>query len=183
MLYVFALLADSVCFTRLSTSRGTESRGIDYHLIFIHCSDFTPSIIVNDEAIPDISDREFNTIQSRIAETKGHRITVILDCSYGGFAGLPDPATRTSHQTTHATLQDMLLTEEKNMKDRPGYRSILSKSWYSNMISHVILTASEDYQFASEEKLEGKDGRHIGVFTDSLVRVLWSGYIIEHHVR
>ncbi|KAK0432291.1 peptidase C14, caspase domain-containing protein, partial [Armillaria borealis] len=30
--------------------------------------------------VPDISDREFNTILNLISRTKGHRITVILDC-------------------------------------------------------------------------------------------------------
>ncbi|PBK95123.1 hypothetical protein ARMGADRAFT_863898, partial [Armillaria gallica] len=37
-------------------------------------------IIVNDEAIPDIGDRELNAILSLIAEYKRSRITVILDC-------------------------------------------------------------------------------------------------------
>ncbi len=136
-------------------------------------------IIVNDEAIPDISDRELNAILSLIAEYKRSPITVILDCCYGGSIGLPEPGARTSPQTTHATVQDMLLAGEKNLKDYPGYRSILSKNWSPDMDSHVILTACEDYQFANEKKVEGKDGGHIGVFTDSLVRVLRSGYITE----
>ncbi|KAK0451917.1 hypothetical protein EV421DRAFT_1683741, partial [Armillaria borealis] len=34
--------------------------------------------------IPDISDRELNTILSQISRTKGHRITVILDCCHAG---------------------------------------------------------------------------------------------------
>ncbi|PBK65038.1 hypothetical protein ARMSODRAFT_844678, partial [Armillaria solidipes] len=40
----------------------------------------------NNAPIPDISDREFNTILSRIAEVEGHRITVILDCCHAGGA-------------------------------------------------------------------------------------------------
>ncbi|KAK0431410.1 peptidase C14, caspase domain-containing protein [Armillaria borealis] len=136
-------------------------------------------IIVNNEAIPDISDRELHTILSLIAEHKRSRITVILDCCHGGSIGLPEPGVRTLPQTTHATPQDMLLAGEKNLKDYPGYRSILSKNWSPDMDSHVILTACEDYQFAKEKRVEGKDGGHIGVFTDSLVRVLQSSYITE----
>ncbi|PBK65035.1 hypothetical protein ARMSODRAFT_917952 [Armillaria solidipes] len=135
--------------------------------------------IVNNEAIPDISDRELNAILSLIAEYKRSRITVILDCCHGGSIGLPEPGARTLPQTTHATPQDMLLAGEKNLKDYPGYRSILSNNWYPDMDSYVILTACEDYQFAKEKRVEGKDGGHIGVFTDSLVRVLQSSYITE----
>ncbi|KAK0482157.1 peptidase C14, caspase domain-containing protein, partial [Armillaria luteobubalina] len=34
----------------------------------------------NGKPVPDISDRALNTILSLIAQAKGHRITVILDC-------------------------------------------------------------------------------------------------------
>ncbi|KAK0222824.1 peptidase C14, caspase domain-containing protein, partial [Armillaria nabsnona] len=34
--------------------------------------------------VPDISDREFNTILTQISRVKGHRITVILDCCHSG---------------------------------------------------------------------------------------------------
>ncbi|KAK0184157.1 hypothetical protein F5146DRAFT_891537, partial [Armillaria mellea] len=40
--------------------------------------------IINDEAIPEISDREFNIILSLIAESKHSRITIILDCCHSG---------------------------------------------------------------------------------------------------
>ncbi|KAK0213453.1 hypothetical protein DFS33DRAFT_1226655, partial [Desarmillaria ectypa] len=36
----------------------------------------------NGITIPDISDREINTILSEISRTKGHRITFILDCCH-----------------------------------------------------------------------------------------------------
>ncbi|KAG7439744.1 uncharacterized protein BT62DRAFT_957771, partial [Guyanagaster necrorhizus] len=38
----------------------------------------------NDNPIPDISDREFNTILTLIAGVKGHHITVIFDCCHSG---------------------------------------------------------------------------------------------------
>ncbi|KAK0432278.1 peptidase C14, caspase domain-containing protein, partial [Armillaria borealis] len=34
--------------------------------------------------VPDISDREFNTILTRISRAKGRHITVILDCCHSG---------------------------------------------------------------------------------------------------
>ncbi|KAK0470512.1 peptidase C14, caspase domain-containing protein, partial [Armillaria novae-zelandiae] len=40
----------------------------------------------NGKPVPDISDREFNTILSLIAQEKGHHITVILDCCHSGGA-------------------------------------------------------------------------------------------------
>ncbi|KAK0207482.1 hypothetical protein IW262DRAFT_1282051, partial [Armillaria fumosa] len=36
----------------------------------------------NGDTIPDISDREFNTILMLISQVKGHHITVILDCCH-----------------------------------------------------------------------------------------------------
>ncbi|KAK0474393.1 peptidase C14, caspase domain-containing protein, partial [Armillaria novae-zelandiae] len=38
----------------------------------------------DDKPVPDISDREFNTILKEISRVKGHRITVILDCCHSG---------------------------------------------------------------------------------------------------
>ncbi len=40
------------------------------------------------QPVPDISDREFNTILTRISQVKGHCITVILDCCYSGKIGV-----------------------------------------------------------------------------------------------
>ncbi|KAK0241032.1 hypothetical protein EDD85DRAFT_387381 [Armillaria nabsnona] len=69
----------------------------------------------------------------------------------------------------------MLLVGE----DYPGYRSILSKDWYPDMESHVALAACKEYEFAKEKKIPGEGGAvgYIGIFTDSLVRVLRSGYL------
>ncbi|KAK0195810.1 caspase domain-containing protein [Armillaria mellea] len=122
------------------------------------------------KAIPDISDRELNAILSLITNSKRSRITVILDCCHGDGASrdLPGLGARTSPQTIHTTLQDMLLAGEENMKNHPGYRSILSKNWCPDMDCHVILTACKEFQFASEKRVEGKDGGYIGFFTESL---------------
>ncbi len=57
--------------------------------------------------VPDISDREFNTILTQISRVKGHRITVILDCCHSGSVsrGLPEPGARVSPATERATPQ------------------------------------------------------------------------------
>ncbi|SJL17908.1 uncharacterized protein ARMOST_21476 [Armillaria ostoyae] len=134
----------------------------------------------NGKPVPDISDREFNTILSLISRAKGHCITVILDCCYSGgvFRNLPEPGARTSPPMARATLQDMLVAGERNLMRHTGYRSILGNDWHPDMDSHVVLAACRDYQYAKAKKAIREDGTagYIGIFTDSLVRVLRSGY-------
>ncbi len=134
----------------------------------------------NDKPVPDISDREFNTILSLIARAKGHCITVILDCCHAGGVcrNLPEPGARTSPPMARATLQDMLVVGEKNLIHYPGYRSISANDWHPDMDSHVVLAACRDYEYAKAKKVKREDGTsvYIGIFTDSLVRVLRSGY-------
>ncbi|PBK64971.1 hypothetical protein ARMSODRAFT_961560 [Armillaria solidipes] len=134
----------------------------------------------NGVLIPDISDRELNTMLTLISRAKGHRITVILDCCHSGgiCRGLPEPGARTSPPITRATLQDMLVAGENNLMHYPGYRSILVKDWLPDMSSHVVLAACRDYEYAKAKKVQLEDGTagYIGIFTDSLVRVLRSGY-------
>ncbi|SJL17892.1 uncharacterized protein ARMOST_21459 [Armillaria ostoyae] len=130
--------------------------------------------------IPDVSDREMNTILTLISRAKGHCITVILDCCYAGglCRDVPEPGARISPPMTRATLQEMLVAGEKNLKRYPGYRSILGNDWLPDMDSHVVLAACTDYQYAKVKKVQREDGTagYIGIFTDSLVRVLRSGY-------
>ncbi len=125
--------------------------------------------------IPDISDREFNTILALISRAKGHHITVILDCchSAGGSRDVPPPGARTCRGTTRATLRDMLHAGEKNLRDIPGCSSILAKDWFPDEESHVVLAACKEYQFAKERRV---DGVEVGIFTHSLLRLLRSGY-------
>ncbi|KAK0494020.1 caspase domain-containing protein [Armillaria luteobubalina] len=65
--------------------------------------------------VPDISDREFNIILTRISHAKGHRITVILDCCHSGSVsrGVPGAGARTSSSTRCATLHDMFIAGDK----------------------------------------------------------------------
>ncbi len=130
--------------------------------------------------VPDISDRELNTSLSLISRKKGHRITVILDCCHSGSLSRSTPylGVRRTPPTTWATLRDMLITGDRALKVYPGYRSIFPKDWYPDMDSHVVLAACKAYQFAKWKKVKGTDGEaeYIGIFTDSLVRALRSGY-------
>ncbi|SJK96809.1 uncharacterized protein ARMOST_00055 [Armillaria ostoyae] len=128
--------------------------------------------------IPDISDRELNSILSQISQTKGHHITVILDCCHSGGTsfGLPERGARTAPQTRHATLDDMLLSGHNLLKDYPGYRSILAKDWGPDMDSNVVLAACRDYEFAKAKKMKGGDGVYNGVFMHSLLRALRSDW-------
>lgn len=135
----------------------------------------------NGKPVPDISDREFNTILSLISRVKGHNITVILDCCYSGGVSrdVPELGARTSPPMMRATVQDMLITGENNLMRYPGYRSILATDWLPDMDSHIALAACRDYQYAKEKEVRREDGKvagHIGIFTDSLVRALQSGH-------
>ncbi len=132
----------------------------------------------NGEPVPDISDREFNTILSLISRAKGNTITVILDCCHSGSVtrGLPEWEVRWSPPTRRTTAKDMLLAGDKTLKHYSGYRSILGKNWCPDMDSHVLLAACMAYQFAKHKKVRTKDGTmgNIGIFTHSLVRALRS---------
>ncbi|KAK0462334.1 caspase domain-containing protein [Desarmillaria tabescens] len=151
--------------------------GVTYGVIETLCPLDRDSLDAYGKPIPDISDREFNTILSRIAEAKGHRITVILDCCHhsGASRCLPEAGSRTLPPMLSVTLQDMLLAGENNLKYYPSYRSILAKDWYPDTESHVLLAACKDYQFAKEKKVNIDNGtRYNGIFTDALARALRS---------
>ncbi|SJL17900.1 uncharacterized protein ARMOST_21467 [Armillaria ostoyae] len=130
--------------------------------------------------VPDISDRELNTILSLISQAKGHCITVILDCCHSSSVsrGLPEPGARTFPPMIRATLEDMLVAGEKDLMHCPGFRSILAKDWHPDMNSHVVLAVCRDYEYAKAKKVNREDGTagYIGIFTDSLVRALRSGH-------
>ncbi|KAK0218535.1 hypothetical protein EDD85DRAFT_780884, partial [Armillaria nabsnona] len=131
--------------------------------------------------VPNISNRDFSTILTLISQAKGHCITVILDCCHSGGVSqnLSEPGAQTASPSRLAMLQDMLLTGDKNLRHYPGYQSIMSKDWYPDMESHVVLAACKAYQFANSKKVEGKAGEagYIGIFMDLLVHVLQSGYL------
>ncbi|KAK0214483.1 caspase domain-containing protein [Armillaria fumosa] len=77
-----------------------------------------------DGDVPDISDREMNSILSEISRTKGHHIIVILDCCH-------------SSSLTRAP-QGERKAADKRLRYLAGYRSVLEEDWFPNMDSHVI---------------------------------------------
>ncbi|KAK0462313.1 caspase domain-containing protein [Desarmillaria tabescens] len=127
-------------------------------------------------------DREINGILTEICRTKGYRITLILDCCHSGGASreVPPPGSRTAPTTRCTTLQDMLLAGDNYLKGYNHYfpGSILARDWRTDMDSHVLVAACKEYQLAKEMKVKREDGtvEHVGIFTDSLLRVLRSGY-------
>ncbi|KAK0452744.1 uncharacterized protein EV420DRAFT_1558223 [Desarmillaria tabescens] len=126
--------------------------------------------------VPDISDREINTILFQISRIKGHRITLILDCCHSGgmTRDLPEPGVRTVSPL--ASLEEMLLAADETLKHFPNYRSVLAEDWLPDMNSHVVLAACREYEFAKEQR--GKVGFN-GIFTQDLVRTLKSGHLGE----
>ncbi len=121
--------------------------------------------------IPDISDREFNTILHEIARAKGKHITVIIDsCHSAGITRVPD---QIRNAPPLANSPDyMMHVGMENLKYISTRISIMDKRWTPDMSSHVVLTACKDFQFAGEYDM---GGRFHGFFTYSLVRALRSG--------
>ncbi|KAK0421601.1 peptidase C14, caspase domain-containing protein [Armillaria borealis] len=124
--------------------------------------------------VPDISDREINTILSEISRTKGHHITFILDCCHASTLtrAVQDEGTvRAIAPLPSGFIAYMLQAADENLRNLPGYRSVLAEDWFPNMDSHVILAACKEYEYAREVKCE--EGYH-GIFTQALTKALKS---------
>ncbi|KAK0501484.1 caspase domain-containing protein [Armillaria luteobubalina] len=136
----------------------------------------------NGVPIPDISNCELNSILSLIAKEKGHHITAIFDCCHAGRVSrsLPETGAQVTHGTKVAMLRGMLDTGEKRLGGNP---SIMSRNWHSDLASHVILAACQNYQYAKAKRVRGKNGKMLGfagIFTKSLLSFLWSrAYTVE----
>ncbi|PBK90853.1 hypothetical protein ARMGADRAFT_1014513 [Armillaria gallica] len=129
--------------------------------------------------IPDITDRELNTILAQISYAKGNRITVILDCCHAGSVTRTlSPGVRTVPPLERASLKDMLLAAEEALRDLPGYRSVFAEDWVPDMDSHVILAACMGDEVAKAKRVK-KKGAEVwgGVFTSLLVKTLRSGVL------
>ncbi|PBK72086.1 hypothetical protein ARMSODRAFT_1069521 [Armillaria solidipes] len=126
--------------------------------------------------IPDISDREINTLFKHISLAKGNKITFIADCCYGGSSSRnsQEPGKRSMRATENISLRDMLCAADERWKqsgDLSDYQSVLLEDWQSDMSSHVVLAACKNFETAKEE--QGHNGFR-GVFTWALVRALRS---------
>ncbi|KAK0183540.1 caspase domain-containing protein [Armillaria mellea] len=124
--------------------------------------------------IPDISDREMNGILHHIARTKGHKITVILDCCHSG-SGTRDIQDQAGVRSVAplGSPEAMLDAANETLSGCPDYHSVVSEDWWPDKSSHVTLAACTEYQFAKETQ---ERGAYNGVFTRSLVRALRSGH-------
>ncbi|KAK0431843.1 caspase domain-containing protein [Armillaria borealis] len=112
--------------------------------------------------IPDISDREINSIFQQISRSKGHQITFFLDACHSGthVRCFPEPGTRTVPPLPRASLRRMLHIADENL----------------NMSSHVIMVACKEYEIARE--VESETGYN-GIFTRALIDALRSGNLSE----
>ncbi|KAK0243567.1 caspase domain-containing protein [Armillaria nabsnona] len=128
----------------------------------------------DDTPVPDISDREFNSIIAQISRAKGNRITVILDCCHSANLNrsFPEEGARAIPPLPRASFDKMLLVADQNMQQFPHYLSIIDEDWFPNMDSHVILAPCREYQLTNERR--GTSGFH-GVFTQCLLDTLRSG--------
>ncbi len=137
----------------------------------------------NGVPVPDISDREVNTILSQIFNEKGSRITCILDCCHAGsITRTLNSNIRTSTALEDTSLEQMLLTAEQNLKNLPGYRSVfLSKGLVPDRVSHVVLAACKKGELAKMEQIRKEDGtmEWRGVFTSQLIDTLKSDGLRE----
>ncbi|PBK90851.1 hypothetical protein ARMGADRAFT_295097 [Armillaria gallica] len=135
--------------------------------------------------IPDISDRELNTVLSQLSRTKGHQITVILDCCHAGsLTRTVTSDVRTAPPLKRFLLEEMLRAGEEDLKDLPGYLpgSILAVDWCPDMASHVLVAACRGHEYASSKevrKAKGMLDSWGGVFTSLLIGTLKSGQLRE----
>ncbi|KAK0486719.1 caspase domain-containing protein [Armillaria luteobubalina] len=129
----------------------------------------------SDGDVPDISDREINGILSEISRTKGHHITVILDCCHSSSLTRAPQGERTVRSirpmSKASSVAVMLQAADNRLRYLPGYQSVLEEDWFPDMESHVILAACKEYEYATE--IKGVDGYH-GIFTRGLIKALKS---------
>ncbi|KAK0470729.1 peptidase C14, caspase domain-containing protein [Armillaria novae-zelandiae] len=126
-------------------------------------------------SIPDISDREFNTILAEISRTKGHHITCILDCCHSSSA-TRDPndqsyRVRSARPLPPVSIHDMLDAAHRRLKGLKNYRNIHDGDWSPDMTTHVILAACQETEHAKEHERENGCN---GIFTQALVEALKS---------
>ncbi|KAK0215293.1 peptidase C14, caspase domain-containing protein [Armillaria nabsnona] len=132
------------------------------------------SSITSDPQVPDICDREINTILTEIARTKGDHITFIVDCCHSSSIGrAPQEGLRLIAPLPSSSIPDMFSAADETLKHIAGYQSISEARWRANMDSHVILAACKEYEHAREVEVEG-DSKFNGVFTKALISALKS---------
>ncbi|SJL17540.1 uncharacterized protein ARMOST_21092 [Armillaria ostoyae] len=143
--------------------------------------DRNPIAADKDERIPDICDRELSTILSEICRTRGHHITVILDCCHSAGATRkigPEDRVRCAQELNAShVIEDMFAAGEKRLgelKDGSGclrYTSISAGDWKEeSKKAYVLLAACNSYGLAKE--VRGDGNTYHGVFTQALLHKL-----------
>ncbi len=147
-------------------------------------TDRNPLSTDKDKRIPDISDRELSTILTEICRTKGHHITVILDCCHsssatrnviaGGSVGIVRKA-QDLHEAS--AIADMFAAADKSLGElkandgSPRYGSVSAGNWKAeSKKSHVALAACQSFEFATE--VQAANTGAYGVFTAALLHKL-----------
>ncbi len=116
------------------------------------------------KAIPDISDRELYTILAEISRTKGHHITVILDCCHSsGVTRHPQGEEKLQRHvkalSASTSIADMFAAADKRLGElksdsgsEPRYQPISKGDWTPEIpvLTHVVLAACNAYEYAAE---------------------------------
>ncbi|SJL12882.1 uncharacterized protein ARMOST_16315 [Armillaria ostoyae] len=144
----------------------------------------------------DISGREINVILREVARSKGHHITLIMDCCFSGGGGRALQQEvhirATAARAANSSLLEMLREGHDNLQRVfPTYHqnsasaSIMDPHWRPDTSSYVLLAACQDYQRALEVNIsKGEPGEGMpvepeyrGVFTANIVDSLSSGLL------
>ena len=150
------------------SGHGSSYETQDYFTSFASQAGSIESICPVDrsDSIPDISDREINSIFSELRYTKGPNITIIFDCCYAGGAvrSLNGSDTsirfispiRTGDAGDAPDLMRMFEAAERNPRRRfnPNVPNISSDLWLPDYDSYVLLAACHDFQCAEEANFE-----------------------------
>ncbi len=150
------------------------------------------------KAIPDISDRELYTILAEISRTKGHHITVILDCCHSsGVTRHPQGEEKLQRHvkalSASTSIADMFAAADKRLGElksdsgsEPRYQPISKGDWTPEIPvkTHVVLAACNAYEYAAEveavptpaDNLDSKSEKitYNGYFTVALLATLKS---------
>ncbi|KAK0185057.1 hypothetical protein F5146DRAFT_213935, partial [Armillaria mellea] len=139
----------------------------------------------NRKPIPDISDRELYTILDEIRRTKGHHITVILDCCHSGSqtrrpGGSIQGRREVRPMSEPTSIADMFAVADEKLGELktddgcPRYQSISATNWVPEIpvTSHVILAVCKAFEYATEVRSDL--ARSGGVFTVALLSSLKS---------
>lgn len=150
-------------------------------------------------SVPDISDRELNSMLSELQAAKGANITVFFDCCHSGGSlrtlAKDDSAVRyisplrTSRRGSTPRDLSMMLEEADRHPHRRSTASIASETWTADTSFFVQLAACQDFQLARESNfgpstrsesaaralmhVSSVSNRH-GSFTWALIKVLKS---------